>query len=73
MLQWLYSAHKDEFLKAVKHNKGDVSYVRRYEPDKKDASNKVTSLKDIGKLIKPDNEIVTFDGVEYEIVVRKVQ
>ena len=37
MLQWLYSAHKDEFLKAVKHNKGDVSYVRRYEPDKKGA------------------------------------
>lgn len=72
MLQWLYTAHKDEFLKAVKQNKGEVSYVRKFE-NKKDASNKVTSLKDIGKLIKPENEIVTWDGVQYEIVTRKAE
>lgn len=69
MLQWLYSAHKDEFLKAIKHNKGDVSYVRKYEPCKK-VTNKITNLKDIGTLINPESEIVTWDGEEYEIVTR---
>lgn len=71
MLQWLYSAHKDEFLKAIKQNKGDVSYVRKYEPDNNNVSSKVSSLKDIGKLIVPENEIVTWDGRQYEIVTHK--
>lgn len=77
MLQWLYSAHKDEFLKAIKQNKGEVSYVRRYYPDKNcTGGNKryrVSSLKDIGKLVKQENEIVTLDGLEYEIVTRKAE
>lgn len=77
MLQWLYSAHKDEFLKAIKQNKGEVSYVRRYNPDKNcTGGNKryrVSSLKDIGKLVSKENEIVTWDGVEYEIVTCKVE
>ncbi len=70
MLQWLYSAHKDEFLKAVRQNKGDVSYVRKYVPCK-NGTNKVSNLKDIGKLVNPENEIVMFNGVEYEIVIEK--
>lgn len=76
MLQWLYTAHRDEFLKAIKQNKGNVSYVRRYEPEKNCRSNKiskVSSLKDIGKLVRKENEIVTWDGVEYEIVTRKAE
>ena len=67
MLQWLYAAHKDVFLKAIKQNKGNVSYVRRYEPEKNCRSNKiskVSSLKDIGKLVKFKNEIVTWDGIQ---------
>lgn len=71
MLQWLYTAHKDEFLKAVRRNKGDVSYVRKYEPEK-NIKNKVKNLKDIGRLMEPENEIVTWDGERYEIVTRKV-
>lgn len=71
MLQWLYTAHKDEFLKAIKKNKGETSYVRKYEPEKN--GNKVTNLKDIGKLIKLENEIVTLDGVQYEIMTRKAE
>lgn len=74
MLQWLYAAHKDVFLKAIKQNKGNVSYVRRYEPEKNCRSNKiskVSSLKDIGKLVKFKNEIVTWDGIQYEIATRK--
>lgn len=74
MLQWLYAAHRDEFLKAVKQNKGEVSYVRKYEPEKNYTSNKiykVSSLKDIGKLVKFKNEIVTWDGIQYEIATRK--
>lgn len=71
MLQWLYSAHKDEFIKAIKKNKGNVSYVRKYNPEKNVASNKVSNLKDIGKLMKVENEIVDFDGEKYEIVKRK--
>lgn len=71
MLQWLYTAHRDEFLKAVKKSKGDVSYVRKYEPDKKGTSSKVSDLKDIRKLMEPKNEVVTWDGTEYEIVARK--
>lgn len=76
MLQWLYAAHRDEFLKAIKQNKGNVSYVRRYEPEKNCRSNKiskVSSLKDIGKLVRKENEIVTWDGMEYEIVTRKAE
>ena len=72
MLQWLYSAHKDEFLKAIKKNKGDVSYVRKYEPQK-NVTSKVSSLKDIEKLIKPENKIITLDGVQYEIVMSKAE
>ena len=71
MLQWLYTAHRDEFLKAVKKSEGDVSYVRKHEPNENRANNKVTSLKDIGKLMESENKIVTWDGIEYEIVTRK--
>lgn len=74
MLQWLYAAHKDVFLKVIKQNKGNVSYVRRYEPEKNCRSNKiskVSSLKDIGKQVKFKNEIVTWDGIQYEIATRK--
>lgn len=76
MLQWLYAAHRDEFLKAVKQNKGEVSYVRKYEPEKNYTSNKryrVSSLKDIGKLIREENEIFSLDGLAYEIVTRKAE
>ena len=76
MLQWMYAAHRDEFLKAIKRNKGEVSYVRRYQPEKNCTSNKiskVSSLKDIGKLIKTENVIVSWDGEEYEIFTRKAE
>lgn len=42
MLQWMYAAHRDEFLKAIKRNKGEVSYVRRYQPEKNCTSNKIS-------------------------------
>ncbi len=72
LLKYVYAAHKDEFLNTIKENgKGTVSYVRKYEPDKNGTSNKVSSLKDIGKLFKKDHEIFTVDGVEYEICTRK--
>ena len=76
MLQWLYAAHRDEFLKAVKQNKGEVSYVRKYEPEKNYTSNRryrVSSLKDIGKLIRKENDIFCLDGLAYEIVTRKAE
>ena len=74
LLKYVYAAHKDEFLKAIKEDgKGTVSYVRRYEPDKNATSNKVSSLKDVGKLLKKDHKIFTVDGVEYEICTRKVR
>lgn len=74
LLRYLYAAHKDVFLQTIKESgKGTISYVRRYEPGKNCTSNKVSSLKDIGKLIKPENEIVIWDGVEYEIVTRKAE
>ena len=74
LLKYVYAAHKDEFIKAIKENgKGTVSYVRRYEPDKNGTSNKVSSLKDVGKLFKKDSGIFVVDGVEYEICTRKVK
>ena len=74
LLKYVYAAHKDEFLKAIKENgKGTVSYVQKYEPDKNGTSNKVSSLKDVGKLFKKDHKIFTVDGVEYEICTRKVR
>ena len=68
MLQWLYSSHKDEFIKAIKRNKGEVSYVKKHESDKEDISNKAFSLKDIWKSMEQESEVVTWDGTEYEIV-----
>lgn len=74
LLKYIYAAHKDEFLKAIKENgKGTVSYVRKCELEKNNTSNKVSSLKDVGKLFKKDREIFTVDGVEYEICTRKVK
>lgn len=74
LLKYVYAAHKDEFLKAIKENgKGTVSYIRKYEPDKNGTSNKVSSLKDVGKLFKKDHKIFMVDGVEYEICTRKVK
>lgn len=73
LLKYLYAAHKDEFLKAIKENgKGTVSYVQKYEPDK-NGTNKVSSLKDVGKLFKKDHKIFMVDGVEYEICTRKIK
>ena len=72
LLRYLYAAHKDDFLKAIKESgKGTVSYVQKYDPMKNCTSNKVSSLKDIGKLVRKENEIVKWDGEEYEIVTRK--
>lgn len=74
LLKYLYAAHKDEFLNAIKESgKGTVSYVRKYEPDKNATSSKVSSLKDIGKLLKKEHKIFTVDGVEYEICTKKVK
>lgn len=74
LLKYVYATHKDEFLKAIKENgKGTVSYVQKYEPDKNGTSNKVSSLKDVGKLFKKDHEIFMVDGVEYEICTRKIK
>ncbi len=74
LLKYVYAAHKDEFLKAIKENgKGTVSYVRKYEPDKNGTSKKVSSLKDVGKLFEKDHMIFTVDGVKYEICTRKVK
>lgn len=73
LLKYVYAAHKDEFLKAIKENgRGNVSYVRKYEPDK-NKSNKVSSLKDVGKLFNKDNETFMVDGIEYEICTRKIK
>lgn len=74
LLKYVYAAHKDEFLKAIKENgKGTVSYVQKYEPDKNGTSNKVSSLKDVGKLFERDHKIFMVDGVEYEICTRKIK
>lgn len=74
LLKYVYAAHKDEFIKAIKENgKGTVSYVRRYEPDKNNTSNKVSNLKDVGKLSKKHNRTFMIDGVEYEIFIRKIR
>lgn len=74
LLKYVYAAHKDEFLKAIKENgKGTVSYVQKYEPDKNGISNRVSSLKDVGKLFKKDHKIFMVDGVEYEICTRKIK
>ncbi len=74
LLKYVYAAHKDEFIKAIKENgKGTVSYVRRYEPDKNNTSNKVSNLKDVGKLSKKHNRTFMIDGVEYEIFTRKIR
>lgn len=74
LLRYIYAAHKDEFLKAIKENgKGTVSYVRKYELDKNNTSNKVSSLKDVGKLFENDNEIFIVDGVKYEICTKKIK
>lgn len=74
LLKYVYAAHKDEFLKAIKENgKSTVSYIRKYEPDKNGTSNKVSSLKDVGNLFKKDHKIFMVDGVEYEICTRKVK
>ncbi|MEY8432948.1 hypothetical protein AALC75_20985 [Lachnospiraceae bacterium 48-42] len=61
MLQWLYSAHKDEFLKTVKNSKGDVSYVRRYNDRRKNKNSETEKIIDT----------VTWDGTQYEVVTRK--
>ena len=73
LLKYVYAAHKDEFINAIRRNgKGTVSFVRRYEPDK-NKSGKVSSLKDVGKLFEKDKEIFMVDGVEYEICTRDIK
>ena len=74
LLKYVYAAHKDEFLKAIKENgKGVVSYVQKYEPDKNGTSNKVSSFKDVGKLFKKDSKIFMVDGVRYVICAKKAK
>ena len=73
LLKYVYAAHKDEFLRAIKENgEGTVSYVRKHEPNK-GTSDKVSSLKDVGKLFKKDHNVFMVDGVEYEICTRKAK
>lgn len=62
MLQWLYSAHRDKFLKAVKWNKGNVSYIRKLDSDKK--QNKDSEKEKVF-------DVFTWDDTEYEVVTRR--
>ena len=71
LLKYLYSSHKDEFIKAIKESgKGTVSYIRKYEPSKNNANNKELSLKDVTV---PKNEIIVLNGMKYEIITRKAE
>lgn len=70
MLQWLYAAHKELFLEAIKSSgEGAISYVREYNPEK-DTSTKITDLKDLGKLVQ--KEIFELDGKQYVIDTKKI-
>lgn len=72
LLKYVYAAHGDKFLSAIKRNgKGTVSFVRRYEPDENNMSDKGSSLKDVGKLVEKDKELFIVEGVEYEICTRE--
>lgn len=71
LLQWVYAAHKDKFLETIKSSgRGTVTYVAKYEPEN-DTSNKVNSLKDLGKLLNNDGEIFELDGEKYIIKCHK--
>lgn len=74
LLQWVYAAHKDKFIDAIKTDgKGMVSYVTEYIPEENKTSSKITSFKDIGKLIKPNKEdLFELDGKQYVIKKSKV-
>lgn len=57
LLRYVYAAHKDEFLKAIKENgKGTVSYVRKYDSIKNNNSE--------------NNQIIDLDGTQYEVVTK---
>ncbi len=72
LLQWVYAAHKEKFLETIKSSGyGTVSYVAKYEPEN-DTSNKVKSLKDLGKLLNNnDDKIFELDGEKYIIKCHK--
>lgn len=66
LLQWVYAAHTDKFLNAIKDSgHGTISYVKKYEPTQ-EINFRVNSLKDLGKLIK-EQEIFELDGEKYII------
>lgn len=59
LLKYVYAAHEEEFIKAIRENgQGTVSYVRRYIPKKKD---------------KNSNEIFIVDNIEYEIYEKRAK
>ena len=72
LLQWLYAAHTDKFLEAIKESgEGTISYVKKYEP-KKETSTKINNFRDLGKLLKEDKqEIFELDGEKYVIEKRE--
>lgn len=70
MLQWVYAAHKDLFLEAIKSSgEGTISYVREYVPEKV-TSSKITSFKDLQRIV--PKEIFELDGKQYVIETKRL-
>lgn len=59
ILKYVYTAHKEEFIKAIKENgQGMVSYVKRYIPKRKD---------------KNSEKIFIVDNIKYEICEKRAK
>lgn len=63
LLQWVYAAHPDKFLAAIKESgQGTISYIKPYEPEKEIS----IKVKDFGKRLNKC-EIFELDGEKYII------
>ncbi len=74
LLKYLYAAHKDTFLKAIKESgRGTISNVRKIDSDKKTLGCDTHGLNKVEEPNEKNNEIFILNGVRYEIYTERLK
>lgn len=73
LLQWIYEVFPNEFIAAIKSNKGTVTYLEEVTENETSFKNEWNDLKDLKNWLEDDGEIYELYGKKYRIRTKSKQ
>lgn len=70
LLQWLYEVFPDEFMAAIKSNRGTVTYLEEVTENETSSKKELKNLKDLKSWLEDDGEVYELYGKKYRIKTR---